>query len=75
MTRSFFYVVDRLTKQNAVTLKRALDAVPDIKNVTIWLAKGVVEVKATRDVEESIKLACSVAGTLFRTKTDKKKAW
>jgi len=64
--RSFYTIVDNLGRENAGALRCALRCVSDISRVVISVQQGVVEVKATRDVREQVRLACSVAGPCLR---------
>ena len=66
--KTYYYLVDRLDPASAVTLKKALGAVPGIRNVSVRTREGVVEVSANRDVEEDLKMACTIAGLVYRTK-------
>ena len=43
-----------------------LSIVPEIKTITIDAHHGLLEVEATSNVETQIKLACDVAGTVYR---------
>lgn len=65
--KSYLYLIDSLTNSNAPTLKKAIETVPGIKKVLISPSKGLVEVQAKSDPEDSVKLACSVAGVKLRT--------
>lgn len=66
--KSFAYIVDGLTDQSAALLKKSLSIVSDIKSVAVDPGRGTVEVKAYRDVEDNIRVACDVAGITFRTR-------
>jgi hypothetical protein len=70
--KSFYYVIDNLTKDKAVKIAAALKAVSDVLEILPHLTQGVLEVKALRDVEAQVKMACSIAGTTFRTRVDRK---
>ena len=72
--QDYFFVVDRIDRESGAVLKRALDVVPEIRKVTVWPARGIVEIRATRDIEESLKIACRVANVGFRAKTTKRAA-
>lgn len=67
-----YYLLDNLTKQNASLLQSSLKIVPDISSAVADVAKGLLQVQARTDVEEQVKLACDVAGILYRTKLKKR---
>jgi len=62
--RSFYTIAGNLGRENA----GALQCVPEISRVVTSVQQGVVEVKATRDVREQVRLACSVAGPCLRSR-------
>jgi len=70
--KSFYYVIDGLTQSNGETLKKALSPVSDIHSVTVRPQEGIVEVIASRNVEQEVKVACEVAGTTFRVRAKKR---
>lgn len=70
--KSFYYLIDNLTREKAIRIASALKAVSDVLEVAPHLPQGVLEVKAVRDVEAQVKMACGIAGTTFRTKVDRK---
>ena len=72
MARAFFYLIDGLTSEKAVRLKRALEQVTDIIGVIVRPSHGVLEVQSNRDVEDEVKMACSLAGTSFRVRIKKR---
>ncbi|MFP4563636.1 MAG: hypothetical protein ACLFRY_10050 [Spirochaetia bacterium] len=67
-----YYLLDNLTKQNAAVLQNSLKIVPDITSAVADVPKGLLQVQARKGVEEQVKLACEVAGILFRTKISKR---
>ncbi len=69
---TFYYIVDRLSKENAGTLQQSLEIIPEIKEVRISPQQGLIEVTSARDAEAQVRLACDVTGTIFRTKVKKK---
>ena len=71
-TRSFFYVVDRLTPEKGKMIKKALEMVPDVAAVNVGLSHGVVEVQAARDPEAQIKMACEIVGSSYRMRVQRK---
>jgi hypothetical protein len=70
--RIYYYVIDKLNRSNAPFLEQALKTVPEIQEAKVRPVQGVVEVTASRDVEEQVRIACSVTGTVFRTRAQKK---
>ncbi len=66
--KSYFYIVDGLTAASGETIRKSLSIVADIKSVSVDPGRGTVEVKAFRDVEDNVRLACEVAGVTFRTR-------
>jgi hypothetical protein len=70
--KSFYYLIDNLTQEKAAKITAALKAVSDVLETTTHLPQGVLEVKAVRDVEAQVKMACGIAGTTFRTRVDRK---
>jgi hypothetical protein len=72
MARSFYYLVDGLTTERGERLKRALEQVPSVTGVIIRPTHGTVEVQSNRDPEDNVKMACAIAGTVFRVKINKR---
>ncbi len=70
--RTYYYLLDGLTPDKGQRIKRALEQVPDIKSIIVGLSHGVVEIRATRDPEVQIKMACSIAGVTFRLRVSRK---
>ena len=66
--RAFHYLVDGLTAERAVILRKSLAIVADILSVEVSVGRGAVETVAVRDVEPSVRVACDVAGVTFRTR-------
>lgn len=66
--KSFGYVVDGLTQEKAEIVEKGLRAVPDIFEVAVYPNRGVVQVRARRDVEDQIRIACDIAKARFRTR-------
>lgn len=66
--RSYTYIVDSLTTEKASLLHRSLAVLPEIKRLNVSASRGTVEVEATRDVEDQIKMACDIARVQFRTR-------
>jgi hypothetical protein len=69
--KPYGYLLDGLTPERGEVMKKALRAIPEIKSITIRAGEGIVQVMATRDPENQIKLACDVAGCIFRLKLGK----
>lgn len=67
-----YYLLDNLTKQNAAVLQNSLKIVPAISSAVTDVPQGLLQVQAKSDVEEEVKLACGVAGVLYRTKIKKR---
>jgi len=65
--KTYHYVVDGLTDSSAVVLRKSLATVPEIRNAVVHVGRGTIEVDATRDVSDEIRLACDVAGVAYRT--------
>ena len=66
--KTYHYVVDGLTDSSAVVLRKSLATVPEIRNAVVHVGRGTIEVDATRDVADEIRLACDVAGVAYRTR-------
>ncbi len=62
----YYYIVDKLDVNNAAMMRKSLKIVPEIKTLTIDAHHGLLEVQATSNVETQVKLACDIAGTIFR---------
>ncbi|HUV07021.1 MAG TPA: hypothetical protein VMX75_04775 [Spirochaetia bacterium] len=71
--RSFYYLIDNLNTERAVKIKNALRVIPFIKQSNIRVNKGMIEVIATKNVEDQIRMACDIAGATFRTSLKKAK--
>ena len=70
--KQFYYVVDKLNKDSAETIRASLNVVPEIEKVFVSVTDGVIEVYAKKNVEKQVEMACDVAGALFRTSVKKK---
>ncbi len=66
--RRFVYIADGLTDGKAAIIKKSLSVVKAIHSVQITPSRSSIEVEASRDVEDQIRLACGVAGARFRAK-------
>jgi acyl dehydratase len=70
--KSFYYLIDNLTSEKAVKISKALQAVAEVLEAKASPSQGVLEVRATRDVEAQVKIACEIAGTTFRTRMSRR---
>jgi hypothetical protein len=64
----YSYVVDRLDNEKAAIIRKSLEALQDVKNVAVNVSRGQVQVKAKRDLESQVRMACDIAKADFRTK-------
>ena len=65
--KTFKFVVDGVTQENLTRLKKALAVVPTITGLSFNGATSVLSVEAASNPEDSIRLACEVAGARLRT--------
>ena len=68
----YFYLVDKLDNEKSTIIQKSLKLIPEIQSVSISPKQGLLDIYAKRDVEDQVKLACDVAGTIFRTRIKKK---
>ncbi len=73
MAKARYYIVDGINQEKALALKKSLEVVSGIKKVKVSVAQSMVEVHARIDPVDQVKLACDVAGVIFRTEA--KKDW
>lgn len=73
-SKQYTYLVDRLTMNNGETLRQAMKSVSGVEDVQVKVNSGVVVVISKKDVEKEMVMACSVTGSVFRTKVSTKKA-
>jgi hypothetical protein len=66
--RQYYYLVDGLTDESARIVRRGLEVIGDVTAVDVSVARSMVEVRAYRDVEAQVRLACDVAGVTFRAR-------
>jgi len=71
-TKTYYYLIDNLNPEKSVVMKRALQTVSSIESITLRPEEGLLEVIATRDVEDSVKIACDIAETTFRVRVKKR---
>jgi hypothetical protein len=69
---NYYYIVDGLDPEKAEVIRKSLEIIPEIDSATVSSKQGLVEVRASTEVEEQVNMACSVAGAFFRTKVKKK---
>ncbi|MEW5815928.1 MAG: hypothetical protein AB1798_11120, partial [Spirochaetota bacterium] len=62
----YYYLVDKMNRENMEVLKKSLKTVPEISEVFIRLNEGIIDVRASKEVEQQVKMACQVAGTTYR---------
>ncbi len=65
------YIVDKLTEESGEKIKKALRSVDVIKSITIRPEEGTVEIISEKDLETELKIACDIAGAVFRVKVKK----
>ena len=70
----YVYLIDDLTSEKAEKLRKAMIVNERIGEISVKLNSGVVTVTASKDPEAEVKMACSIAGCVFRMKVSKKKA-
>jgi hypothetical protein len=66
--KQYHYIVDGLNEEKARTLRQGLSIVPVIRTAQVNVSRSTVEVEASRDVADEVKVACDVAGVHFRTR-------
>ena len=66
-----YFILDKLDRESGDIMKKSLTALPEVNGFRYDLQKGMIEVDAGRDVEDQVKLACDVAGTIFRIRVKK----
>ncbi len=66
--KRYHYIVDGLTDDSAALLQKSLTIVPEIRSAQVSASRGTVEVEASRDVADAVRVACDVAGVTFRTR-------
>ncbi len=71
---TYLFLVDGITSEKAEKLRKAVLVSEKISDVSIKLNSGLVSVTSSRDPEAELKMACSIAGCMFRMKVSRKKA-
>ena len=64
----YHYLIDGLTQAKADIIVKGLAVIPGVGEVTVDVAKSMVEARALKDIEPQVRLACDVAGAKFRTR-------
>jgi len=72
MARSYFYLLDGLNIERGQRLRKALEQLDEISGVIVRPDHGIIEVQASRDPELQVKMACSIVGTTFRVKVNRR---
>ena len=70
--KPFYYLIDGLNPEKGEQIRQSLKALMEVDDARFSVNQGVVEVFAKKDMEDQVRLACTVAGTGFRTKVKKK---
>ncbi len=69
--KTHVYIVDKLTTESGEKIKKALRSIDEIKSITIRPEEGTVEILSVKDLETELKIACDIAGAVFRVKMKK----
>ena len=69
--KTHIYIIDKLTAESGEKIKKALRSVDAIKSITIRPEEGTVEILSEKDLETELKIACDIAGAVFRVKVKK----
>jgi hypothetical protein len=65
--KSYFFIIDNLTSQKALLLKRGLLEISAISDVKLDVHSGLIEVVASKRVGDAVQTACDLAGLMLRT--------
>jgi hypothetical protein len=71
-TTIYYFLIDKLDSPKAEVMKKSLKTVTDIKRVSINPTQRLIEVESSRDIEPQVKLACDIAGAIFRRRVKEK---
>jgi hypothetical protein len=71
-SKSYFFVIDKMDTNKAFLLKRGLLELSSVLDVKFDVHSGLIEVVATRKIEEAVENACMVAGLSLRTEVKRK---
>ncbi len=69
--KTYRYIIDRLTPSAGEKIKKALRQIDEIKSISVHTQEGIVELVSAREVETELKIACDIAGAVFRVKLKK----
>lgn len=67
-TRNYAYLVDRLDKEKAEAIRKSLHALNHVEQVSVDVSRNTVELQATRDLEQQVRMACDIAKADYRTR-------
>ena len=70
--KSYFFIIDGLTPEKARLLKSGLLELSAVIDVKVDVLTSLAEVRASKKIEEEVKITCSLAGTELRTQINKK---
>lgn len=70
--KTYTYIIDRLTTESGEKIKKALRSIDEIKSISIRPEEGIVELLSLKDLETELKIACDIAGAVFRVKVKKR---
>ena len=71
LSRSFYYLIDKLDSPKAILLKRTLGGIPEIEDVEVSVSRGSLTIKAKSDMTDQIRMACDIVGATFRARVKK----
>ncbi len=69
--KTYTYIIDKLTPEKGEKIKKALRQIDEIKSITVSSQEGMVSLVAEKDFETELKIACDIAGAVFRVKIKK----
>ena len=69
--KSFFYIIDNLTAERGEAIRQSLKALSEVEDARYSIQQGFIEVRAKKDVEAQLRLACEMFGAGYRTKMKK----
>ena len=69
--KSFYYIIDNLSAERGDAIRESLKALSEVDDARYSLQQGYIEVRAKKDVEAQLRLACNMFGAGFRTKMKK----
>jgi len=64
-------MIDGLKDGHVTSLRSSITMIPDVYDLSISPVKGLIAVKARRDVADEVAMACQIAGTRFRARVSK----